>query len=145
MKDKRLSKLLNDLERNRLEHIAIQNDIKERIEDLSIKLEKFNFQDAFEQVDFDDDKSDLFFTESSTVNEKFNASPENTHFPHKRTVPTDRYGKDIVIGKTAKLITCGRSKANKGKIVKISNTRTTIKTKKGELYWRNHENIEIIS
>jgi hypothetical protein len=59
-------------------------------------------------------------------------------------IPIDRFGKDIVVNKTAVLLTTGKSKVHKGKVVKVTNTRTTIVDKKGRLHWRAHNNIHIV-
>lgn len=58
--------------------------------------------------------------------------------------PTDRYGNKIILGKKALLLTKGKSRANKGIIIKVSTTRTTVKDKKGQRYWREHSNIQVL-
>ena len=65
------------------------------------------------------------------------------HNLNRKHIQFDRFGKDIVLNKTAVLLTKGKSKIHRGKVVKISKTRTTIVDRRGRLYWRAHNNIQI--
>ena len=58
--------------------------------------------------------------------------------------PVDRYGKTITLGATVELLTRGKSKCGRGKVVKITFDNTIIVDDKGRKQWRNHRNVRII-
>ncbi len=83
------------------------------------------------------------------LNQAYTKAPlQEEAFTHQQASehnPVDRFGTKIELGKKALLLTKGKSRANKGVVIKVSATRTTIKDKSGQRYWREHYNIKILN